>query len=395
MERAPTYGARRPGEDLFGGNLPDPLGRVRVFYSGANDYRDALGVVRAAAAVCVSATEVAQRTLDLLAWYLASERTAHVFVDSGAFAAFQAERRLDFRRRVYPVYERIMSALDACHDNPFCDRLEPPIDADVRRRLWLAAPDVVGDARASRRLLERHAPILRPWMDRGFSLLVPLQRGEGRWSAAASYAAACDVLGTDDFVVGVPSRAEAFSAADLEQFLRQAQPARLHLLGLGRDRSAWLARLPILDRWLPRASLSCDANRFRVFLGKGRALTDQVAERVAAERGWESAPAVPLAELGGFHPHDYDIDETEVMGDLYSMACSFSQGELRQLADLVGLREEAVLEAAAAGTLGDYLDENLIDPRLLDMAVWRMCRATTPSEARVEVITGLIKAGKM
>lgn len=381
--------------DLFNGDLPDPMARVRLFYSGANDYRDALGVVRARAPVCVSATEVASRTVDLLGWYLASDPAGRVFVDSGAFGAAASGRQLDFRMRVYPVYERVLEAVAAGHDNPVADRPVPTPGPATYRRLWLAAPDVVGDPTASRRLLERHAPRLRQWLATGASLLVPLQKGAGRWSAAACYAAACDILGTDDFVAGVPSRAEAFGPADLERFLRQAAPQRLHLLGLGRDRVAWLERLPVLDRWAPRASLSCDANRLRAFLGKGRPLTDEVSARVHTQRGWEGAPAVPLTELDAYHPEDYGIDDTEVMGDLYAAPQVFTEHELRQFADLAGLDEQAVLRCAAAGTLGDYIDENLVDARLLPLAVGRMCRATTPSEARAEVITDLIKGGKM
>lgn len=364
---------------------PDPTSRIRRFYSGANDIYDAWGVMEAGAAVGVSARDVRGRTLEYLAHYV-SHRSGHVFIDSGAFSDGREGRETDFEKAVFPIYDRLLHLIAHPGENPAATDAGAA-DPTPLRRVFLVAPDQVGDQERSLQLLARHRQKIRRYLSLGVSVIVPLQKGSR--SAADVYRLAGRTLGTQDFVVGIPSQDAAFSSSDLEVFLRAVTPTRLHLLGLGTDRRRVIPRLQVLDRLTPGAEVPTDANRLRAHIGAGRRLTEVPRQRVVMESGFEGAPTVePWSEGKGL---DTELDETELAGALYLDVEWMTAAEIRQLAAHLGQDPEELSRHHTDGTLGEWFDSNLCDPRLLDLAIGKMTRAISHARARAEEVTKMIR----
>lgn len=197
-----------------------------------------------------------------------------VVIDSGAFGAFRADRTLDFEAEVFPIYEMILSGTS-----------RPDL-------LTLTAPDVVGNPSATLALQLSHMDRLRRWATSGAHVIIPIQKGG---DAVAHYQVIADAFGTLGFTVGIPSNAKAWTLADLLPFIREARPARIHLLGLSAARrvKSWVFRIQEIS---PGTSVQCDACQIIAHAGQGKRLTDRCHSRMDAALTQAALTGSPLAE---------------------------------------------------------------------------------------------------
>jgi len=163
-----------------------------TFYSGMSAKSDMRAAINEGVAVGVVAT-----LLDTIKMVRSLPRHLDagglVFIDSGAFAAFQKRDQVDWKK-VFTTYEIVMQ------------QTESPSG------LSIVAPDVVGDQLKTLALWELHAKRVAKWIEYGARVIVPLQRG--KLSAGAMLEHAKRIFGTDQFCAGIPSNLEAMSAED-------------------------------------------------------------------------------------------------------------------------------------------------------------------------------------
>lgn len=199
------------------------LSRLGDFTSGA---RVAGGSKQSGVGVDVG--ELSANTIKQLAHAIIQWR-APIFIDSGAFSAFRRGLKdegvapLDFDK-ILARYDEILQAIQA----------ENAAEETDYPRPLLVMPDVVGDQAGSLALVEKY----KAWIgtEAQFNVarpIVPLQRGE--LSLLDAYRKVVETLGTDQFIVGVPSNEMAVTPEDFEAFLREARPQRLHILGAAAD----------------------------------------------------------------------------------------------------------------------------------------------------------------
>lgn len=321
----------------------------------------------------------------------ANARGVRFFIDSGAFAAR--------REGAAPVdFDEVLRAYQY-----LAERAENP------ELLSCVAPDLVGDRDGTLALLARYSGQLRKLAARGVELLVPLQRhvpapGEPAASLADTYRETIRALGHDDFRPALPGRVAVFSETEILEFVRDAQPPRLHLLGVGSapDLAVRLARMGSLA---PGIDVSTDACQFRAVIGQGRplqtiidlsldeatrdaVLTGHIAPDKAPLLGSEpDAPpqdqATLFAPAAGALEAYGGSDITEFLYDLYNSPGFLDREAAGDLARRLTLdpaeRERlmlAALDAAPAGTaerygskFGNALDRFAFDDRAVEGAV--------------------------
>jgi hypothetical protein len=161
-----------------------------------------------------------------------------VFVDSGAFGAFQKQEPVDWDR-VFRAYEDILYSTA----NPGA--------------LSIVAPDVVGDQEGTLALWKQYAERVCSWIKAGVRVIVPLQRGVHSADVMLAYAKA--IFETDQFCAGIPSNLEAMSASDCAKLLHHD----FHVLGrvvLTKELTVKLQALLVNN---PHAFYSADANWLR------------------------------------------------------------------------------------------------------------------------------------
>lgn len=163
-----------------------------------------------------------------------------VFIDSGAFTAFTKGTPVDFDR-VIGVYQTV-----AAH-----------VDADQAADLYVVSPDAVGDQIETLRLIDLHRDSLLDLIDAGVNVIVPLQRGA--IPAREMLARAKCILGTDQFVAGIPSNAEALSISECATLDHDA----FHILGRVQIDAEQAARIEALHNCNPCADITADANWMR------------------------------------------------------------------------------------------------------------------------------------
>ncbi|MPQ69229.1 hypothetical protein GC387_21735 [Pseudomonas sp. MWU12-2323] len=161
-----------------------------------------------------------------------------VFIDSGAFAAFQKGDEVDWIK-VFRVYESVLNM------------------ADKTAGLSIVAPDVIGDQTATLALWEAHTERVSAWIAAGARVIVPLQRGEQ--SAGVMLAHAKRIFQTDRFCAGIPSNLEAMSAEDCSTLHHHD----FHVLGRVILNTELAVKLRTLLANNPGATYTADANWMR------------------------------------------------------------------------------------------------------------------------------------
>ncbi|WP_316157994.1 LPD1 domain-containing protein [Cupriavidus sp. BIC8F] len=197
--------------------------RVSRFASGMSRAKDFHPATRAEHGVGVDIGELSDSAMRELADRIVNMR-AQVFVDSGAFGLFKRGlksgdvRPMDFDA-VLNKYELLQQYI--AEANPAEEKITPPM---------FVMPDVVGDQAASLDLVAQY----RKWIkvETEFQVsrpVVPLQRGE--LSLSEAYTKVVEILGSDRFIVGIPSNAAAITPDEFIAFLRESKLKAVHILG--------------------------------------------------------------------------------------------------------------------------------------------------------------------
>jgi DNA repair protein RadC len=203
----------------------------------------------------VDVSLLSKSATDALANAILNYRTP-AFIDSGAFSAFRKQIKgqpvdpIDFDR-VLAKYDEILTKIGDLNPE---ERQDYP-------RPRLVMPDVVGDQDASVGLVNRYKNWIATEVRGNLSdPIVPIQKGPR--SLSEVYDEISNILGTRDFIVGVPSQEEAISKADLTEFLKTSQPTKIHFLGAASDKKL-NPLLALVAQHSPNTEVSADASKVR------------------------------------------------------------------------------------------------------------------------------------
>jgi len=206
----------------------------RAFYSGMSSSSDLLGAIDAGVDIGVVAGRLSGfPAIWLLMRHL--DRGSAVFIDSGAFGERASGTEPDWES-VLSVYERLAHLAD--------DSLE---------RLYVVAPDKVGDQAGSLGRLRRYGERVRNMIDAGVQVIVPYQ--VGALSGADLHRAVQEILSSNRFIVGVPANRDAMPA----EMLRTIEHPAYHILGRVQKNAAQAERLAAIAIASPNAVLTADA----------------------------------------------------------------------------------------------------------------------------------------
>lgn len=285
------------GGDQFLADLAHLRANVVRFASGLSRARDFSVAAWAGHAIGVEAGELSGAALRCLAETVV-DYNVPLFVDSGAFGAFMRGLRngtqpdvLDFPA-ILGRYRQLLDCIATLNDATQQDDFEtedPPTSPEAAYARYhdermgrgaqasitpplLVMPDIVGDQLASLALITDHAAFVQsiigsPACARA---IIPIQRGPV--PLATIYRQLVDLLGSDDFIVGVPSQAAGIAPGDFIQFLQTASPRAVHVLGAFADSRLTPRLTQIVDAGLARSiTVSADGNPLRsIIIDKGQ-----------------------------------------------------------------------------------------------------------------------------
>lgn len=160
-----------------------------------------------------------------------------VFIDSGAFAAFQKGETVDWSR-VFLAYESVIGM------------------TSKPEGLSIVVPDVIGDQIKTIALWEQHAERVRGWVASGARVIAPLQRGD--IDAGSMLDHAKRLFGTK-ICAGIPSNLEAMTAQDAATLFH----TDFHILGRVVVTAELSIKLQALLTNNPTAYFTADANWLR------------------------------------------------------------------------------------------------------------------------------------
>lgn len=234
--------------------------RPLYFVSGASAPADIRGLARFSVPLGVSLAELSKVGLKVLCEH-ARMPLVRIFVDSGAFAEVDRTGAVvrPIPDAVWVERVRVMHGLAAVFGP-----LSPL--GDYGPRLYVVAPDKVGDQPETLRRLALHAEAMRACMALGARVVVPIQRGA--MTAEDFDVACCEALGRADFVRGIPGNKVAMPPEELEGFLRARRPSALHFLGVGPRGPSYGPLTALVDRVLGDAEVSCDSNALAASAGR-------------------------------------------------------------------------------------------------------------------------------
>jgi hypothetical protein len=322
--------------------------RVTKYASGLSRTKDFATTAWAGHGVGVEIGEMSDDAMRELARVVVDYRTP-AFVDSGAFGVFMRGLKrenvegggqvegLDFDS----ILARYDTLLDMIQDyNEAEESVPPPL---------LVMPDVVGDQLASLALIHKHRDYVRATAQfRGVARpIIPIQRGP--LPMAEAYRRLVDMLGTDDFIVGVPSNAAAVTPEEFTAFLREAKPRAVHILGAFADSRLTPRLNQILDSGIAdQVEVTADANPLRsIIIEKGQ--TGPERRATLADKLGESARAKELEQVirrhGGVeamraHYDAADGDRQRRMVGLISDLSGEDEGEVLKLYGLRPPKED-------------------------------------------------------
>lgn len=214
-----------------------PLTWSLAFHSGMTAKGDLRAAIDAGVPVGVVATLLGTSST-VLALPRHLDAGGAVFIDSGAFTAFQKREPVNWAK-VFRSYETVLG---------MTDRPEG---------LSIVAPDVIGDQQATLALWAVHAERVASWVAAGARVIVPLQRGE--LSAGAMLERARRTFKTSRFCAGIPSNLEAMTAEDC----RTLHHDDFHVLGRVIVTAELGTKLRELLANNPGATFTADANWMR------------------------------------------------------------------------------------------------------------------------------------
>jgi hypothetical protein len=222
-----------------------------VFRSGMSRANDFRGASDAGVPIGVVAGEISgQQMVMSIPRYLSSGGA--VFVDSGAFSAFLTGAEMDWQE-IMRRYQRLLD----CSMKP--------------DRLFLVAPDRVGDQQETIRLTREWRESLLQIIRGGANLIIPIQCGG--IPAQRMINQISGILGTDGWIAGIPSNRAAMTVEECATLIHSA----FHILGRVQVDDEQALRIAALRKNNPNAMVTADANWMRSRIAK-------VSHAAAAEK---------------------------------------------------------------------------------------------------------------
>lgn len=286
------------------------------FVSGASAPADIWGLAGWSVPLGVSLSALSTTGLALLCKYWKMP-LLRVFADNGAFSEVDSEANVvaAIDDAAWVERMRTMHLLAATFGPP------APL-GDHGPRIWVVAPDRVGDQPETLRRLALHAEAVRACRALGARIVVPIQRG--KMTAAAFDGACCEALGFSDFTRGIPGNKAAMPPAELEGFLRARRPGRIHLLGVGPRGNSYGPLTSLVRRVMGDVELTCDSNAIAANVGRtngrgggprGLTLWQDTFEKQPG--GWPSESARAMAVrifFGSPHMHFLTMENMRERG---------------------------------------------------------------------------------
>ncbi|UCG94355.1 MAG: hypothetical protein JSW13_00895, partial [Candidatus Aerophobus sp.] len=175
-----------------------------------------------------------------------------IFIDSGAFSAFKAQKPLT--NEEWDEFYRVTLMLSAHRPE----------------NVWYAVPDVVGDQTATIKLWKKRRHDIRSDVLRDMNVIAPFQRPknikERSPLALWNYIRSASMFDTNDIIVGIPSAVEALSPKDLKTLLQlplEQRPKKFHLLGMGPTSRRYKNMIDTIREINPDAVITSDATDVR------------------------------------------------------------------------------------------------------------------------------------
>lgn len=192
-----------------------------------------------------------------------------VFIDSGAFG--------ELKSGIAPDFDAVLRTYEAVA------QIHHGTDPDVSK-LYVVAPDKVGDQWESLVRLAQYGTRVRALVDAGVQVIVPIQCGA--MSPMAMIDAVRAILETDRFIAGIPSNAAAMSLEECESIEHHA----FHILGRVQKNDEQVARIAALRSRQPGAAITADANWLRSRLSLvSRNVHEIRANGIRQEAWWEES----------------------------------------------------------------------------------------------------------
>lgn len=185
-----------------------------------------------------------------------------VFVDSGAFTAFKTGEA--------PNFSMVLNTYHLIADTTLLLGTTPD-------KLYVVSPDAVGDQVETMRLILHYKTELLALIDMGCKVIVPVQRGSIPGHSMLQQIKT--ILGTDRFVVGIPSCAAAMSVHECGTLNHHA----FHILGRVQKNAEQISRIAALRLNNHEPDITADANWLRSRIELVCRLTD--AKRIEVQGG--------------------------------------------------------------------------------------------------------------
>ncbi len=185
-----------------------------------------------------------------------------VFIDSGAFS--------EARTQIEPDWEKILRTYECVAEM-----------ANNASRLYVVAPDKVGDQQCSLHRLRKYRDRMVDLIELGCRVIVPIQKGA--LPAPEMLEACVEILGTRDFVAGIPSNKEAMSVDECRSLKHPA----FHILGRVQVNDDQASRIEALQHRNGRAVITADANwlRSRLRLVQEETEKERIGRRTTKAHG--------------------------------------------------------------------------------------------------------------
>lgn len=245
-----------------------------------------------------------------------------VFVDSGAFRLFRENLGLTAAQTGQLAF------LSGCgrglNDDQVMKRyaglvIELGRSSSVELgHLYLVAPDVVGNATETVRLLRKHRSLLTEFLDVGVNVIVPVQRDQ-QYSFIEMAESAGQILACANasHILGIPTHECAMQEEDLQVLLSRLRPPRIHLLGSAVAQTAG-HRLWTVRQHNDETEVTMDGNLLRSRLDEiaslaGEARSSAIAsllvratagkQDVTAQAFMHAPPSLALPDSRGSNPN--------------------------------------------------------------------------------------------
>jgi len=342
---------------------------VYSFRSGASRPGDLSGYQKAGKAVGVALPELQGSATSQV---IEMAKDGHpVFIDSGAYSAFK-QSLAAYDKATTKAEKDAATALAELPFDELLARYEAIVESvgtGSKETLWIVAPDVVGKQARTIELQKEHMSALMR-LAKKTNLIMPVQKGDGGFFEAVKHLGA--LFGDGNYVLGLPSQAEAMSPQDIENLFRNwhgPTPKAVHLLGIAANRKKLLDLKKVIEEYWPGNEapvITSDANRLR-------ANSKRIGEAVPAIRDRITEEKMGTAEF----------DDTEQMG-ADDIGHGWTPKQLKEYAGYIGVPLAELKVAIKQGTVQEMWDRHDILEDSAVMAAWRALHREAEYQSRGE-----------